>query len=167
MTSRETPRTGPRPVADPPERTPMPESMPESMPERTLPPEDAFRDDVVPEEALLPADRAPLPEETLPPVEEMPLEPASRREPVLPPEPTPTAVPGPAGGRPGEESWTQLQGRFVDDPAGAVRQAAALVEDAMAQLHQSLDRLADGDSTEDLRRAFQRYRAVHDALIEV
>ena len=61
----------------------------------------------------------------------------------------------------------QLQGQFVDDPAGAVRQAAALVEDAMAQLHRSLENLADGDSTEDLRRAFQRYRAVHDALIEV
>jgi hypothetical protein len=149
-----------------------PEPMPEPIRERTRPPEDTvrddFRDDVVPEEALLPADEAPLPEQTMPPVEEMPLEPASRAETVLPPEPAPaTTVPGPVGGTAGEDSWMQLQGRFVDDPAGAVRGAAQLVEDAIAHLHQSLDHLADGNSTEDLRRAFQRYRLVHQTLIEV
>ena len=152
MTSPETPRTGPRPVANPPERTPMPDSMTE----RTFPPEDPFRDDVVPEEALLPADEAPYSERTMPPAEE------------IPPSASPvTAVPDLERGAQDDESWTHLQGRFVDDPAGAVREAAQLVEDAIAQLAQTLDHLADGDSTEDLRRAFQRYRAVHQALIDV
>jgi hypothetical protein len=127
------------------------------MPERTRPPEDPFRDDVVPEEALLPADEAPLTADEAPVPEEM-----------LPPEPTRiTAVPDRVGDTQGEESWTQLQGRFVDDPAGAVREAAQLVDDAIAQLHRTMDHLAEGDSTEDLRLAFQRYRALHLALIEV
>jgi hypothetical protein len=134
------------------------------MPERTRPPEDPFRDDVVPEEALLPADEAPLTADEAPLTAEEALPP----EETLPPEPTRiTAVPDPVGDTQGEESWTRLQGRFVDDPAGAVREAAQLVEDAIAQLHRTMDHLAEGDSTEDLRLAFQRYRALHVALIEV
>ena len=49
--------------------------------------------------------------------------------------------------------WDELQVRFVDDPRGAVDGAAGLLAEALAAM-------APGDaSTEDLRLAFQRYRA--------
>ena len=49
--------------------------------------------------------------------------------------------------------WDELQVRFVDDPRGAVDGAAAMLAEAFAAM-------APGDaSTEDLRVAFQRYRA--------
>jgi hypothetical protein len=49
--------------------------------------------------------------------------------------------------------WDELQVRFVDDPRGAVDGAAALLAEALAAT-------TPGEaSTEDLRVAFQRYRA--------
>jgi hypothetical protein len=56
--------------------------------------------------------------------------------------------------------WLELQGRFVDDPEGAVREAGALVETALAELR---SRIETG-STEDLRTAFRRYRELHTGL---
>jgi hypothetical protein len=56
--------------------------------------------------------------------------------------------------------WLELQGRFVDDPQGAVRDAGALVEAALAELR---SRIETG-STEDLRTAFRRYRELHLSL---
>ena len=88
--------------------------------------------------------------------------------------PSGTAAPAVAAPRSAAEAgdlqaslWTELQARFVDDPEGVVHEAAELVSDAIARLLRSLDDLAAGDSTEDLRRAFQRYREMHVALIEV
>jgi hypothetical protein len=72
-------------------------------------------------------------------------------------------------GRHGEDQrWHQVQSRFVDDPAAAVDDAAALVDEALSDLRRSVrgqaDDAGEGSSTEDLRRAFQRYRDVYRAL---
>jgi len=56
--------------------------------------------------------------------------------------------------------WQSLQGKFVDDPAAAVKEAADLVESAVAQLRGQLDT----GSTEDLRVAFRRYRDLYAGL---
>jgi len=56
--------------------------------------------------------------------------------------------------------WRELQGRFVDDPEAAVREAGVLVEQELAALR---SRLETGD-TENLRTAFRRYRDLHSAL---
>jgi len=57
-------------------------------------------------------------------------------------------------------SWQDLQGRFVDDPQAAVREAGALVEKAFNDLR---SRSESGD-TEDLRTAFRRYRELYNQL---
>jgi len=59
------------------------------------------------------------------------------------------------------DSWHDLQGRFVDDPESAVREAGALVEQDLATLR---SRLETGD-TENLRTAFRRYRDLHASLL--
>jgi Pentapeptide repeats (8 copies) len=59
-----------------------------------------------------------------------------------------------------DSDWQDLQGRFVDDPAAAVREAGAWVEQALADLR---GRVETG-STEDLRTAFRRYRELHSSL---
>lgn len=56
--------------------------------------------------------------------------------------------------------WHELQSRFVDDPAAAVREAAEHVERALSDLR---DRIGKGD-TEELRTAFKRYRAFYSSL---
>jgi len=56
--------------------------------------------------------------------------------------------------------WLELQGRFVDDPAAAVKEAGAKVEAALAELRTKIE----GGSTEDLRTAFRRYRELHAGL---
>jgi len=67
-----------------------------------------------------------------------------------------------------DDRWSALQGAFVDDPDTAVKDAAALVDDAMQQLLQNLQSEQSGDSsTEQKRLAFQRYRAVHEVLTRV
>jgi hypothetical protein len=73
--------------------------------------------------------------------------------------------------------WTDVQAAFVDDPRQAVQQADGLVADLMQML---ATRFADekahleadwsrGDeiSTEDLRVAFQHYRAFFDRLLSL
>ncbi len=56
--------------------------------------------------------------------------------------------------------WRELQGRFVDDPQAAVKEAGALVEQALSDLRAS----SESGSTEDLRTAFRRYRDLHAGL---
>jgi hypothetical protein len=73
---------------------------------------------------------------------------------VAPSELTPAAVAP-------DETWLELQGQFVDDPQGAVRGAAELLEKAVADLRRSLEA---SDSTEDLRTAFRRYRDMYRNL---
>ena len=73
------------------------------------------------------------------------------------------------------QRWWPVQAGFVDDPHGALRQAQGLVnqavEDAVRRLEGERDELEqswsrDGDvSTEDLRRALQRYRDLYGRLL--
>ena len=93
------------------------------------------------------------------------------------------------------DEWQQVQGRFVDDPEGAVRDADMLIQSAMRDRGYPVDdfeqrsadvsvdhprvvenyreghRLADasarGDgSTEDLRQAMRHYRTLFEELVE-
>jgi hypothetical protein len=92
------------------------------------------------------AEPAVLPESE--PVAEEP-EPELAVVPVPEPEPVAEAGPGDAWVR----RWDDLQATFVDDPRGAVDGAADLLSEALAEA-------TPGDAgTEDLRVAFQRYRA--------
>jgi hypothetical protein len=59
-----------------------------------------------------------------------------------------------------DSDWHELQGRFVDDPAAAVREAGNRVEKALAELRSRVE----AGSTEDLRTAFRRYRDLHASL---
>jgi hypothetical protein len=75
------------------------------------------------------------------------------------PEPELAAAPaaGPSTDAPLDDGWLrrwdELQARFVDDPRAAVDGAAGLLAEALAEA-------TPGDAgTEDLRVAFQRYRA--------
>jgi hypothetical protein len=71
-------------------------------------------------------------------------------------------------GHAADSQWSALQGAFVDDPDAAVRDAAALVDEAMSTLLASLQTDRSGEtSTEQKRVAFQRYRAVHEVLTRV
>jgi hypothetical protein len=74
------------------------------------------------------------------------------------------------------QRWWPVQAGFVDDPRGALRQAHGLlnqaVQDAVRRLEGERDGLEqswsrDGDdvSTEDLRRALQRYRDLYGRLL--
>lgn len=73
--------------------------------------------------------------------------------------------------------WEQIQGRFVDEPRRAVEEADALVGHVVHDLSQAFagqrERLeqqwkaGDDVSTEDLRRALQRYRAFFRRLAVV
>ena len=56
--------------------------------------------------------------------------------------------------------WRELQGKFVDDPQAAVKEAGALVEKALTDLRAR----SENGSTEDLRTAFRRYRDLHAGL---
>jgi len=67
---------------------------------------------------------------------------------------------GTAGAAPSSAAWSQLQTQFVDDPAGAVRGAVELVEEAVRE---SLKHQDDPD-TEGLRTAFLRFRDLHRVL---
>jgi len=75
------------------------------------------------------------------------------------------------------QRWTAIQASFVDEPRAAVKQADALVADAVERLTRTFtetrqelearwDRGTDV-STEDLRLALQRYRSFFDRLLSV
>lgn len=73
-------------------------------------------------------------------------------------------------------SWTRITERFVDDPAAAVRDADALIEQTIDQIRASLDdrrsttRAAwtelDGATTEQLREALHRYEVLFGQLTD-
>ncbi len=71
--------------------------------------------------------------------------------------------------------WDEIQGRFVDDPRGAVREADELVSTVIGELessfHSRRDSLeagwqqGDDTSTESLRLALQAYRSFFGRLL--
>ena len=71
--------------------------------------------------------------------------------------------------------WNVIQGKFVDEPRSAVQQADALVSEVVEQItkmlaneHSSLgSQWNQGSevSTEDLRKALQRYRSLLNRLV--
>jgi hypothetical protein len=75
------------------------------------------------------------------------------------------------------QRWSDIQAAFVDEPRRAVEQADGLVASAMKRLAEvfaeergNLEKQWDqGDnvSTEDLRLAFQRYRAFFHRLLSI
>ena len=72
-------------------------------------------------------------------------------------------------------TWNEIQGKFVDDPRSAVQQADGLVTnviDAITQTfakeHSTLEgewKQGNNVSTEDLRKALQRYRSFFNRLV--
>lgn len=74
------------------------------------------------------------------------------------------------------QSWTDIQGRFVDDPQDAVRSADTLVAEVMQTLagtfaahKQELEaQWGRGEEveTEDLRQALQHYRSFFNRLLK-
>jgi hypothetical protein len=71
--------------------------------------------------------------------------------------------------------WNEIQGKFVDEPRSAVQQADALVSEVVEQItqmfaneHSSLEsqwNQGNDVSTEDLRKALQRYRSFFNRLV--
>ncbi|MFJ3727574.1 hypothetical protein ACIPYQ_34090 [Streptomyces sp. NPDC090045] len=73
------------------------------------------------------------------------------------------------------KAWSEIQGRFVDDPQEAVRSADALVAEVMQTLARSFsahkqgleEQWGQGEqvATEDLRLALQHYRSFFNRLL--
>ncbi|MEU9378004.1 hypothetical protein AB0D94_30190 [Streptomyces sp. NPDC048255] len=73
-------------------------------------------------------------------------------------------------------SWSEIQGRFVDDPQEAVRSADTLVAEVMQTLARTFSEHKQGleaqwdrgeqVATEDLRLALQRYRSFFNRLLK-
>jgi hypothetical protein len=72
--------------------------------------------------------------------------------------------------------WSEIQGKFVDEPRSAVQQADALVTEVIEKITQMFvnehslleSQWNQGDdevSTEDLRQALQHYRAFFNRLV--
>lgn len=71
--------------------------------------------------------------------------------------------------------WNEIQGKFVDEPRSAVQQADALVSEVVEKItqmfaneHSSLEgqwNQGNDVSTEDLRKALQRYRTFFNRLV--
>jgi hypothetical protein len=71
--------------------------------------------------------------------------------------------------------WNEIQGKFVDDPRVAVQEADALVTEVIEQISQMFDfehtslegqwNQGNDVSTEDLRKALQRYRSFFNRLV--
>jgi hypothetical protein len=71
--------------------------------------------------------------------------------------------------------WNEIQGKFVDEPRAAVEQADTLVSEVIEQItqtftneHSSLENQwnqGNDVSTEDLRKALQRYRSFFNRLV--
>ena len=71
--------------------------------------------------------------------------------------------------------WNEIQSKFVDEPRSAVQQADALVAEVIEQItqmfaneHSSLEsqwNQGNDVSTEDLRKALQRYRSFFNRLV--
>lgn len=69
--------------------------------------------------------------------------------------------------------WEEIESRFVDDPAGATKDADDLLGDTMDRVtdrwheHRSAlrERWDDDASTEELRTALKRYRSAFEGLL--
>ncbi len=71
--------------------------------------------------------------------------------------------------------WSEIQGKFVDEPRAAVQQADTLVTEVIEQIthmfaseHSELEgqwKQGNDVSTEDLRKALQRYRSFFNRLV--
>ena len=71
--------------------------------------------------------------------------------------------------------WSEIQGKFVDEPRSAVQQADVLVSDVIEKItqmftdeHNSLEsqwKQGEDVSTEDLRKALQHYRSFFNRLV--
>ena len=71
--------------------------------------------------------------------------------------------------------WSEIQGKFVDEPRSAVQQADALVTEVIEKItqmfvneHSSLEsqwNQGNDVSIEDLRKALQRYRSFFNRLV--
>ena len=71
--------------------------------------------------------------------------------------------------------WNEIQSRFVDEPRSAVQQADTLVSEVIEKItqmfaneHSSLEgqwNQGNDVSTEDLRKALQRYRSFFNRLV--
>jgi hypothetical protein len=71
--------------------------------------------------------------------------------------------------------WNEIQGTFVDEPRSAVKQADVLVSEVIEEItqmftteHSSLEaqwNQGNEVSTEDLRKALQRYRSFFNRLV--
>jgi hypothetical protein len=71
--------------------------------------------------------------------------------------------------------WNEIQGKFVDEPRSAVQQADELVSEVIEKItqmftneHSSLEgqwKQGNDVSTEDLRKALQRYRSFFNRLV--
>jgi len=71
--------------------------------------------------------------------------------------------------------WNEIQGKFVDEPRSAVQQADTLVSEVIEKItqmfaneHSSLEgqwNQGNDVSTEDLRKALQRYRSFFNRLV--
>ena len=71
--------------------------------------------------------------------------------------------------------WNEIQGKFVDEPRSAVQQADGLVSEVIEKItqmfaneHTLLDsqwNQGNDVSTEDLRKALQRYRSFFNRLV--
>ena len=71
--------------------------------------------------------------------------------------------------------WNEIQGKFVDEPRSAVQQADALVTEVIAKITQKFDNelsslesqwnQVNDVSTEDFRKALQRYRSFFNRLV--
>lgn len=72
-------------------------------------------------------------------------------------------------------AWVDIQSSFIDEPRGAVRNADALVQEILTSISQRFENArrdleaewdrSDEVSTESLRLALQRYRALFDRLL--
>jgi hypothetical protein len=74
------------------------------------------------------------------------------------------------------DQWRELQLRFVDDPSGATKEAAALVDDAVQTLIASLQQQTraianqnsgNGADTENQLSALREYRALFNRMLEL
>jgi hypothetical protein len=121
-----------------------------------------------PDAAEAPLDAAPLPET---PVGGTPEQPA----PLGTNAGSPETLLNPVDSEHFRTRWSQIQGKFVDEPRAAVQQADALVAEVIEQITQSFANeissleaqwnQGNDVSTEDLRQALQHYRSFFNRLM--
>ena len=160
--------------------TPMDETIAEDNPvEETI-----VHEDILLGESTMPYTTPPLVDETI--AEESvvsrsisynaPMDETSYHETTVnPPVVLPTAILNREESEQFRTRWNEIQGKFVDEPRSAVQEADALVTEVIDQVtqmfsteHSSLEsqwKAGDTVSTEDLRKALQRYRSFFNRLV--